>query len=29
MAQQVKDPTLSLLWFEFDPRAGNFCMPGA
>lgn len=23
----VKDPVLSLLWHEFDPWPGNFCMP--
>ena len=33
MAQQLKDSTLSLLWLglllwrEFDPWPGNFCMP--
>ena len=33
MVQQVKDPTLSLLWLgsllwlRFDPWPGNFCMP--
>ena len=26
MAQQVKDPTLSLLWYRFDPWPRNFCM---
>ena len=35
MAQQVKDPVLSLLWLwlqlwhRFDPWPGNFCMPWA
>ena len=29
MAQQVKDPALSVLWHEFDPWPGNFRMPQA
>ena len=27
MAQQVKDPALSLLWCGFDPWPGKFCTP--
>ena len=27
MAQWVKDPVLSLLWYKFDPWLGNFCLP--
>ena len=27
MAQWVKDLVLSLLWLEFSPWPGNFCMP--
>ena len=27
VAQQVKDPALSLPWLEFDSWPGNFCMP--
>ena len=27
VAQQVKDPVLSLLWHEFDPWPGRFCRP--
>ena len=27
MVQWVKDPALSLLWIEFDPWPGNFCVP--
>ena len=26
VAQQVKDLALSLLWHQFDPWPGNFCM---
>jgi len=26
VTQQVKDPALSLLWREFDPWSGNFCL---
>ena len=29
MAQQVKDPALSLLWPRFDPWPRNFHMPQA
>ena len=27
MAQQVKDPALSLLWLGFNSAPGNFCIP--
>ena len=27
MAEQVKDPALSLQWLRFDPWPGNFLMP--
>ena len=27
MAQQLKDPALSLLWHEFNPWPGNFHVP--
>ena len=27
VAQQVKDPALSLPWLRYDPWPGNFCMP--
>ena len=29
MAQWVKDPALSLLWWGFDSSLGNFHMPWA
>ena len=29
VAQWVKDLTLSLLWWGFDPWLGNFCLPWA
>ena len=29
MAQQIKDPRLSLLWHRFNPIPGNFHMPWA